>query len=807
MQRWSISPSPELETQEQSVQPPHENQGPAVCLPHGVQGDKTSLPPQQKVQGPSLQPQDVVQAPYVRPVLEIQEPSVRAPYEIQGNELSLQPQRKVQAPSLQSQQEVQAPYVRPVLEIQGPSGSVRSSHEIVGQYLSSVIATNKPSKDFHESTPKRRDVTTHFQEMPPNPSFSHASMEVSTCKATPYATPIVTSAQPPEHKEQSQEALKVVKLPSLTHLPSKEAQKVNTETTVSPTKSHQGYEECGESRKTSLNSTTEFEAVDGPTGSSHIPVLTKQHKSRAKKLKGFFKIKGHKTKAKSKAAAEVVTKATASEQASTQHMQRATPPSAVEEQQPTEFPFDEFRKVVTRPKAEVYAASSNRTKSASGVLLQREIPHSQGRANRHHSDTNLPVESRAKSDTPVPSPKPKHKSGLASAPHPEEYKDAIVQGSTGLQDHTRHVRVIPESRTPVEEKPLMMLTGVHISGNKGHSSILPPKGRRVSEPIISNAPQSSSLISSPSDIPMKSKRTSAPVQSPVQQPPHIYGNRKPQERSPELTKLLSGSTPVLQSGSAGSHSKRYSSISDLTHPKTSNDRRPSIGDLVRPTRSSTVENILQQKARSDQNFHGILKIHVTGVNVSNEPQGPRQSLTDMVFTPESVHNTAGSQQLPTEGLFCVFTVNGGNSRAETSIQPLVPRRPVIWSENEELLFHTSQSRQIFVMCRKTKLESSRGRALHAISEVDIKKSKVKNDICIGAAVLSIADLKANPIVIDSSTTNVPEVINRQQCEARSLPLQPHGSMLLEACFCGRLYFSYTILCLWLSYSFLPVVIH
>ena len=49
----------------------------------------------------------------------------------------------------------------------------------------------------------------------------------------------------------------------------------------------------------------------------------------------------------------------------------------------------------------------------------------------------------------------------------------------------------------------------------------------------------------------------------------------------------------------------------------------------------------------------------------------------------------------------MFTVNGGNTRAKSSVVPVHPNRPIVYEDGEpDRLFYTNQSRQLFVLCRK-----------------------------------------------------------------------------------------------------------
>ena len=57
----------------------------------------------------------------------------------------------------------------------------------------------------------------------------------------------------------------------------------------------------------------------------------------------------------------------------------------------------------------------------------------------------------------------------------------------------------------------------------------------------------------------------------------------------------------------------------------------------------------------------------------------------------------------------MFTVNGGNTRAKSSVVPVHPNRPIVYDDDEpDRLFYTNQSRQLFVLCRKVYMHPCSG---------------------------------------------------------------------------------------------------
>ena len=264
---------------------------------------------------------------------------------------------------------------------------------------------------------------------------------------------------------------------------------------------------------------------------------------------------------------------------------------------------------------------------------------------------------------------------------------------------------------------------------------------------------------------------------------HVRTQMKP------LTKVLSGSTPTL----ASLHGDKSSSTSDLSHRSQGiKARRISMGDLLQPVRSSAIESVIKNRRQSlpaTHNLLGILKMKLSAVNIANDTQGPSRRLVDIIFDPESSSDLSKSTHIPTDGLFCVFTINAGNSRAKTSVQPIVPRRPVVWDESEEVLFYANQSRQVFILCHKTTLNSEQvGQKVTSFASStkgERRKSQIKDETCIGAAVFPVSRVKVSSSGTDLVAADLLQCLQRQTYEAIQLPLQPKGMLLLKTCFFGK----------------------
>lgn len=242
-----------------------------------------------------------------------------------------------------------------------------------------------------------------------------------------------------------------------------------------------------------------------------------------------------------------------------------------------------------------------------------------------------------------------------------------------------------------------------------------------------------------------------------------------------LSKQLSGSTPVL-SGPNLTKNQRCLSASHLANPEAIATHH-SIGDLIKPTATtshSSVESQPEIKSKQPKENHfGILKVRLKAVDTASDSHSSKQNQVDFTPSADNEDPTDQSQM----GLHCIFTINGSNGRFVSSVQPLVPRRTVFWDDEEEMLFYAAQSKQLFILCRKTTPPIS-GAPQTVTSR---RMSRVHEDKCIGAAVLDIST-----VAIRSSTSavNTCKLLAEMACQDIKLSIQPKGSMLLQGCFYG-----------------------
>lgn len=240
-----------------------------------------------------------------------------------------------------------------------------------------------------------------------------------------------------------------------------------------------------------------------------------------------------------------------------------------------------------------------------------------------------------------------------------------------------------------------------------------------------------------------------------------------------LSKQLSGSTPVLP-GLNLTTKQRCLSASHLADPPAST-KRHSIGDLIKPTATTSHSSVQNQpEVMSKENHFGILKVHLKAVDTASDSHSTKQNQADS--TPLTDNEDPIDQSI--KGLHCIFTIGGSNGRFVSSVQPIVPHKTIFWDDEEEMLFYAAQSKQLFILCRKT--------TPHVTDTPQTvtsrRMSQVQEDKCIGVAVLDISTVA---IRSSSSVVNICEHLAKVSCQDVKLSIQPKGSMLLQGCFYGK----------------------
>ena len=244
----------------------------------------------------------------------------------------------------------------------------------------------------------------------------------------------------------------------------------------------------------------------------------------------------------------------------------------------------------------------------------------------------------------------------------------------------------------------------------------------------------------------------------------------------------SGSTPLLlmHGQVPGRRFRSTTNLQDTFHVVTEKDRVSSIADLIRPVRRLENKADIPQAQPDNVASLGVVKVRVTGVNRGQADDKHAQlPLTQLAVDPEKTIPSSQEAQQAKEGLYCALSINGGNTRAETSVKPITPRRPVIWDEPEEVIFYAKQSQQVMIMCRKKVLQK------YSNATPPVGKSP-SEDACIGAAILPLSTLHVSPPGDNTrSPLNISYLLSKATIAPKSLQLQPKGSLLLQASFYGK----------------------
>ena len=200
-----------------------------------------------------------------------------------------------------------------------------------------------------------------------------------------------------------------------------------------------------------------------------------------------------------------------------------------------------------------------------------------------------------------------------------------------------------------------------------------------------------------------------------------------------------------------------------------------LGNLRRPVKSSVSSYTTASKNSEGIDYHGkfdilgVLRVRLRGISIPDVTgelmESPPQSRGRSV--------TIGATSVPdaTHGIYCVFTINGGNTSAKSDTCKILPYRPVLWEDTEkEKLFFTNHSRQLFVLCRKVPLLKKKG------------KAKANAEVCVGASVMKIIEI--SPSILERKNKSDFTPSDGLQWFNQSLPLQPKGQIELSVCFQG-----------------------
>lgn len=213
--------------------------------------------------------------------------------------------------------------------------------------------------------------------------------------------------------------------------------------------------------------------------------------------------------------------------------------------------------------------------------------------------------------------------------------------------------------------------------------------------------------------------------------------------------------------------------SPSTRSKRSVSSHSSLGDLRRPVQSSVASapgfNTSGMAYYGKFDILGVLRVRLRGVSIPDHTTELMEIPQPQPLKGRSISVSAITAAEATHGIYCVFTINGGNTSAKSGTCKILPYRPVLWEENEkEKLFFTNHSRQLFILCRKVPLKKK-------------AKSKLSSEVCVGASVMKIIEI--NPTLLQQNTVDYTSTDGLQWYN-KTLPLQPKGEIELSVSFEG-----------------------
>lgn len=177
----------------------------------------------------------------------------------------------------------------------------------------------------------------------------------------------------------------------------------------------------------------------------------------------------------------------------------------------------------------------------------------------------------------------------------------------------------------------------------------------------------------------------------------------------------------------------------------------------------------ESRSRNLSGNIGMLKIRVLAVRIPQVRKNTKLGNIDSDDEDEPI--PVVMEISPKDGLFCILSINGKQSRFESSLQPLNPiKHSAIWDQTEsEAVFYTTHNQQLFVMSRKLPLADVTA-SLTPLSQ----KPKAE---CFGVGIYPLSNLKSQKVSNEDGSIENWINISMEVLEV-TVPLQPLGSVLL-----------------------------
>ena len=234
------------------------------------------------------------------------------------------------------------------------------------------------------------------------------------------------------------------------------------------------------------------------------------------------------------------------------------------------------------------------------------------------------------------------------------------------------------------------------------------------------------------------------------------------------------------------------------HPDFSSDRPPPLPPHlppIKPKRHSkkTLERLQTQTftemdisgpkvGRADSiasidDGMGILRMRLLAVSVPHIMKFTKSHGGDESDGEDS--SPGPVEQAPTDGLFCIFSISNKQARAETTLQPLQPKKlAAIWDNSESsIFFYASASHQLFITSRKMPLADANSKS----EDDDLPLSRRPSAESMGVGIFPV-----NNLLMECANCDGNEIENWVETDVKRreirIALEPTGSVLLEMSF-------------------------
>lgn len=201
-----------------------------------------------------------------------------------------------------------------------------------------------------------------------------------------------------------------------------------------------------------------------------------------------------------------------------------------------------------------------------------------------------------------------------------------------------------------------------------------------------------------------------------------------------------------------------------------------IQDII-PPQPSLAPTSSQEVPLSKPEDIGLLKIKVLAVRLPQAPVKTRSEATG--YDTDEEERPPITKVTPTDGLFCVLSINGKQSHYESSLQPLnTIKQASVWDQidESEAIFYATHSQQVFV--RSYKLPLADKDMIDSKNGDQSLSGRAKAE-CVGVGILPISSLP--PVLVKGDRGSVEDwtKVESEGMEV-TVPLEPHGSVLLKA---------------------------